>query len=174
MLHIPYEPHDWILMSYSLGEINPNGIEPLLNTCWKQANKGMILIEPGTPRGYHTLMRARNLLILLGGSIQAPCPHSRSCPLRAGDWCHFSTRATHLHRLAKHATLPYEDEKFSYLILSKEATPHSNRIIRSPLHRSGHTLLPLCTPDGLETVTVPRSDKEHYKTARKAKWGDTW
>lgn len=93
------------------------------------------------------------------------------------DWCHFAVRLerTQLHRQAKMGTLGYEDEKFSYVILTKEqpqALP--SRIIATPKRRSGHVILPLCTPSGLKEQTVARSQKELYKQARKADWGDSF
>jgi len=32
----------------------------------------------------------------------------------------------------------------------------------------------LCAPGGLEKRTITRSQKETYKAARKAEWGDEW
>jgi ribosomal protein RSM22 (predicted rRNA methylase) len=32
----------------------------------------------------------------------------------------------------------------------------------------------LCTPRGLENRTVTKSQKDSYRKARKAEWGDGW
>jgi len=172
-----FENHDWVVFGYSLGELKQNTIPPLLKRCFSAAQKGVVIVEPGTPRGYQNMLFARDLLIQMGGYVRAPCPHSNSCPMQPPDWCHFSVRLerTFLHRQAKLAVLPYEDEKFSYSILTKEKpTQTASRILRPPLQRSGHTLLNLCTSTGLETATVSRKHKELYKKARKSQWGDSF
>ena len=96
----------------------------------------------------------------------------------AGDWCHFSQRVerTSQHRQLKGGALGYEDEKFSYLVAAKSASPSTGaRIVRHPGKHSGHVQLALCTAEGkIENRTITRSSKEAYKRARKAEWGDLW
>ncbi|MBS0621608.1 MAG: hypothetical protein JSR80_01455, partial [Verrucomicrobia bacterium] len=170
-----FEPHDWVCFGYSLSELQEEKLPSLFNKCWEAAQKGVIIVEPGTPRGYQRMLLARDFFVGLGGSVFAPCPHSRRCPLKSPDWCHFSVRLDRnfLHRRAKLATLPYEDEKFSYVILTKERCEQTHsRIIAPPQRRSGHTTLSLCTPEELKKVTFSRKQKELYKKARKASWGD--
>lgn len=172
-----FEPHDWAVFGYSIGELPEDGLPSLLSASWKAAQKGVVIVEPGTPRGYQRMLLARDYLIRQGGFVIAPCPHSKTCPMQFPDWCHFSVRLerTELHRRAKLATLAYEDEKFSYAILTKEKPSNlPSRIIATPKRRSGHVILPLCTPSGLKELTVARSQKEHYKKARKADWGDSY
>jgi len=80
---------------------------------------------------------------------------------------------TKQHRDLKSATFPFEKEKFSYVIMTKEPlNKHEARILTEPMRRSGHMLLKLCTEDGLKNTTLYKKHKELYKKARKAKWGD--
>jgi len=170
-----FEPHDWIVFGYSLAEIQDQALPALLNQSWQAAEKGVVIVEPGTPRGYQKMLLARDYLIKEGGFVAAPCPHSGACPMQPTDWCHFSVRLerSYLHRLAKLASLPFEDEKFTYVIVTKEKPKNTTSpIIRPPLRRSGHVILPLCTPHGLQNITVSRSQKDLYKKARKSDWGD--
>src|SRR5262249_54062535 len=136
--------------------------------------------------------------------ILAPCPHKHACPMATagastperqpvlsaksaerakaahsgGDWCHFSQRLerTAQHRQLKGGALGYEDEKFSYVIASRQDVPlEGGRIVRHPGRHSGHIQLALCTSAGrLETKTITRSSKQAFRLARKAEWGDTW
>jgi len=172
-----FAPHDWLLFSYSLAEIAEKELPALLKKSWTAAQKGVILVEPGTPAGFQRMLKARHELLSLGGSILAPCPHAAVCPLKTSDWCHFSVRLerTFLHRYAKEGSLPFEDEKFTYLIVTKDKL-HTNlaRILRPPSHHSGHVVIPLCTKNGLQNVTISRRHKELYKKARKAEWGEQW
>ena len=172
---LPFETHDWVFFGYSLGELPEQARPALLDKCWQAARQGIVIVEPGTPRGNQNMLQARSHLINLGGSVWAPCPHSLACPMKAPGWCHFSVRLdrSRLHRHAKIASLSYEDEKYSYVVIAKTPPHHYlSRIIHSPAHRSGHTLLPLCTPRGLETLTISRRHKELYRQARKSSWGD--
>lgn len=95
----------------------------------------------------------------------------------AGDWCHFSARLerTGEHRRMKQASLGYEDEKFSYVVATREdEQPAEARVVRHPMRYSGYTQLMLCGHEGLERVTVTRSQKELYRRAKKTEWGDAW
>jgi ribosomal protein RSM22 (predicted rRNA methylase) len=138
----------------------------------------LVVIEPGTVRGFHFIHEARSALIAAGAHLLAPCPHGKECPMAAsGDWCHFAARVerTSLHRQLKGGALGYEDEKFSYVVASRDpisAAPA--RIVRHPQKHSGHVQLTLCTPEGLTTPTIGKSQKEKYKFARHAHWGDAW
>jgi ribosomal protein RSM22 (predicted rRNA methylase) len=171
-----FDTHDWVFFGYSLGELPEKELPSLLSKSWKAARKGVVIVEPGTPRGYQRMLFARAKLIESGGFVLAPCPHANTCPIQAPDWCHFCVRLerSYLHKHAKQAVLPFEDEKFTYIIITKEK--HSlnpcSRIIRHPSHHSGHIGLSLCTPDGLKNAVIPRSQKELYKKTRKSDWGD--
>jgi ribosomal protein RSM22 (predicted rRNA methylase) len=168
-----FEEHALVLLSYSLGEMTQ--WEALLAQAWGATGQYLVLIEPGTPRGFERVRAARQLLLQQGAHLVAPCPHCAACPLPANDWCHFSQRTERsaLHRDAKGGSLPYEDEKFSYVILAKEPVSlPAARILRHPLKRSGHVQLQLCTQNGIATTTVSRRSGPDYSRARKAQWGD--
>jgi ribosomal protein RSM22 (predicted rRNA methylase) len=187
--------HDLAVISYTLGELPRAAADAVLRKAWSCASKFLVVIEPGTPRGFSVVNTARTSLITIAARIIAPCPHQNACPMAAaGDWCHFSQRVerSSLHRQLKGGMLGYEDEKFSYLIAAKtivtkadgsfavsdgnaDALPAVSRIVRHPGKHSGHVKLSLCTPQGqIESRTIARSNKAAYKSARKAEWGDTW
>jgi ribosomal protein RSM22 (predicted rRNA methylase) len=173
------DQHDLVVISYTLGELPPAATEAVLNKAWKCASKFLVLVEPGTRRGFAAIHAARSLLIANAATIVAPCPHHFVCPMAAaGDWCHFSQRVerTSQHRQLKGGELGYEDEKFSYLVVARTHSPSTPaRIVRHPRKHSGHVQLVLCTAEGkIENRTVTRSSKETYKRARKAEWGDIW
>ena len=164
------------VISYCLGEIKPN--TELLKRLWKADIEILAIIEPGTPIGYKTILQARDFFLKEGGHIVAPCPHAQKCPLKAGDWCHFSQRLerTKLHRLLKEGSLGFEDEKFSYLVIARSPTTHEkDRILRHPKKGSGHVHFTLCTKEGtFEERVVSRKSKEIYKQAKDAEWGDSF
>jgi len=167
---------DTAIASYVLNEL----VDPLalVERVWKEVST-LIVIEPGTPKGYQLINKIRTKLISLNAHLIAPCPHSLKCPIEGTDWCHFSARVerTRLHRLLKEGSLGHEDEKFSYLIATKikNEIGSCSRILRHPQKQSGFTRLTLCTPDGtIKEETVSKKDKEIYRKARKAEWGDAW
>jgi ribosomal protein RSM22 (predicted rRNA methylase) len=160
---------DLVIASYSLGEM-PSAASSL----WTSANDVLLVVEPGTPAGYRTVVDARRIAIERGGFVAAPCPHDNECPLRDPDWCHFSQRLprSSLHRSLKDATLPWEDEKFSYAAVSKIVPSRpSGRVIGRPRYGKNIVRLPLCATAGIVQRLVPRSDPS-YRKARKMTWGD--
>jgi ribosomal protein RSM22 (predicted rRNA methylase) len=169
-------PYDIVVISYSLGELTTHAVDSVIEAAWKSAQTFLVLIEPGTVRGFGIINHARTALIGRGAEILAPCPHKNVCPMaEAGDWCHFAQRVerSSQHRRAKEASRGYEDEKFSYVIATRKSFPAAKaRIVRHPQKHSGHINLELCTPDGLRQKTITRSAKQAYKGARHAGWGD--
>jgi ribosomal protein RSM22 (predicted rRNA methylase) len=95
-----------------------------------------------------------------------------------GDWCHFAQRIARpsFQRSIKSATLGYEDEKFSYLAVTRLAPhPIDARIVRHPQIHSGAIDLALCTRAGtLASRTITKRDKASWRAARDAEWGDPW
>lgn len=170
--------HDLVVISYVLGELTASAAEALVAKAWSAAADFLVIIEPGTPRGFSAVNRARTALIAAGAQILAPCPNHLACPMATmGDWCHFSQRIerTSLHRQLKGGALAYEDEKFSYLVASRYiASPGLARIVRHPHKNPGHVELTLCSQGRIEQRTVARSQREEYKLARHAAWGETW
>ncbi|MFT5088854.1 MAG: ribosomal protein RSM22 (predicted rRNA methylase) [Candidatus Latescibacterota bacterium] len=168
---------DLVLASYALNELGEDTAIATLHRAWAATRVALVVVEPGTPVGFALIKKFRDALIEKGAHLLAPCPHAATCPLPADDWCHFAQRInrTSLHRSLKGGELGHEDEKFSYLIFTKEPlTPAPARILRHPQRRPGHVHLSLCTVDGLRQQTVTRSDKSHWKNARKTQWGDPW
>jgi len=171
----PIPDADVAIASYALGEMQ----SPLtvIEDWWKSKTPLFIVIEPGTPAGFALIKKIRGHLISLGACLVAPCPHSLVCPMKEVDWCHFSVRLerSRLHRYLKEGSLGYEDEKYSYIVASR--TPFSGlkeaRILRHPQKNSGHVRLTLCDIDGnWKEKVVTKKDKEFYKKARGADWGD--
>ena len=80
------------------------------------------------------------------------------------------------HRAAKGGALSYEDEKFAYVAVTNGETARvPARIIRHPHVRPRLIQLELCTSaSGLISRTVTKSDREGFRAARKAAWGDAW
>ncbi len=168
-------PHDLVLLSYALADIASPATEAIVDRAWAATAGTLVIVEPGTPAGFDRINRARTRLLGAGGFVTAPCPHEGPCPMANSDWCHFAVRLprSRSHRLLKAAELGYEDEKFSYLAVSRAPTPRApNRVIRHPISRPGRIQLALCTPAGLETAVVTRRDREAFRRARKVEWGD--
>ena len=169
-----FETHDLILMSYALNELSEQTVKSLLENIWKSTNKVFVLIEPGTPHGFQRILRAREWLLSLGGFILAPCPHQNTCPIKNPDWCHFAERIerSSLHRKMKNAELNYEDEKFSYVVFTKEKFHiQGERLIRRPQKRSGHVQITTCSANGIENKIISRRQKENYLKIKKEEWG---
>jgi len=172
-----FPPNDLVIASYSLGEMAPAGGTALALRMWRAARQAMIIIEPGTPQRFAWLLEIRAALLDAGAHIVSPCPAPSACPKEAPDWCHFAARVerSSLHRRVKEGALGYEDEKFSYLAVAREpVTPPATRIVARPQHYPGLIVLETCTPAGLVSERVSKREKERFRAARKAEWGDGW
>lgn len=167
-----FPPHDLVIAAYSLGEsLNSE----TLNRLWQAARAAFVVIEPGTPRGFALVRQIRDCLLGSGAIMLAPCPAGDACPMREPDWCHFGARVerTSLHRRLKDGDLNYEDEKFSYVALGRQPMPLApRRIIRRPRHQPGLIVLETCAPGGIETLRIPKRERERFREARHASWGD--
>jgi ribosomal protein RSM22 (predicted rRNA methylase) len=173
---------DLVTVSYVLGELAAADRDRLVDAAAGAARAAVVVVEPGTPEGYARVLAARERLIAQGLTVLAPCPHDGACPVTGTDWCHFAARVTRstLHRQVKGGTLPYEDEKFSYVAAARpaalpDATPAQHRIVRHPRIRKGQVLLDLCAPgSALTHPTVTKRTAALYRAARDADWGGAW
>jgi len=169
-------PHDLVVAAYVLNELPDERRAAVVAALWARATTSLVLLEPGTPAGFARIREARRQLIAAGATVLAPCPHDRACPMPENDWCHFAQRVnrTRLHRQVKGGTLSYEDEKFSYVAVSRHAgTPIAARILRHPQILPGRVERELCTATGLRKEVLTRSrDKAAFRQARDLHWGD--
>lgn len=166
---------DLVVASYVIGEMSEAERTSLAALMWEKTRDTLLVIEPGTPAGYARIMALRGLLIAAGAHVAAPCPHDGPCPLAPPDWCHFAQRLqrSRAHKQVKGAEVPFEDEKFAYVALTRAAIPRPHsRVLAQPAVGKVEVIAKLCTPDGLEMARVPRRDKAGYAEARRWRWGD--
>ncbi|MCR6732952.1 MAG: small ribosomal subunit Rsm22 family protein [Afipia sp.] len=166
---------DFVVASYVINELNDTDRAAFADAIWAKTRETLLVVEPGTPAGYARIIGMRARLITAGAHVIAPCPHDAKCPLEAPDWCHFSQRLqrSRAHKHLKGAELPYEDEKFSYVILSRmPAAELPVRVLAQPQTTKIAVTAKICAADGVETVSVPHRDKAAYKRAKKWAWGD--
>jgi len=169
-------PCDLVTIAYVLNELPPEARRAVLAQAWQATADILVVVEPGTPAGWQRILAARRQLIEAGGHVIAPCPHAKACPLAPPDWCHFAERVarSRLHRQAKGAEVPWEDEKFSYVAVSRKRAPDSAaaRVIARPRKASGRVTLRLCRPDGSAGAQlISRRDGELYRRASRSDWG---
>lgn len=171
-------PRDLVTLAYVLDELASPERDRLVDRLWARTAGMLVIVEPGTPRGWQRILAARAQLIAAGAHIVAPCPHHAACPLVAPDWCHFAARLarSRIHRLAKGGDAPWEDEKFIYLAASRLApAERSARVLAPPQSASGRVRLKLCQPDGTAAHRlVTRREGDAFKTARRSDWGDVF
>lgn len=167
---------DLVIASYVLNEVSAEQRPAAVNALWEAADQLLLIVEPGTPAGFAELRAIREQLLSLGACIVAPCPHADACPVTGEDWCHFTCRIprSRLHRQLKGGDAPYEDEKFTYLVVSKQpAEPCEARVLRHPLIETGRVTLELCSRCGKQKTMLRKKD-EGYKQARKLDCGDAF
>ena len=169
------EPADLVVASYMIGEIDNAEQKTLIELMWARTRDTLLIVEPGTPAGYARIIALREQLIASGARVAAPCPHDGKCPLQAPDWCHFTQRLprSRAHKQTKGAEVPFEDEKFSYVALTRApAAQHPARLLAQPDVTKVEVTAKLCTLGGLVIAKVPRRAKADYARARRWRWGD--
>jgi ribosomal protein RSM22 (predicted rRNA methylase) len=166
---------DLVIASYMIGELADTQRPRLAELLWARTRDTLMVVEPGTPAGYARIMALRAQLIGVGAHVAAPCPHDRPCPLNAADWCHFTQRLprSRAHKQVKGAELPFEDEKFCYVALTRRpAAVHPSRVLAQPVVGKADIAAKLCTSEGVVIAKVPHRDKTAYARARRWRWGD--
>ena len=142
---------------------------------WAKTRDTLLVVEPGTPAGYARIIALRAQLIAAGAHVVAPCPHDGTCPLAAPDWCHFMQRLqrSRAHKQLKAAqNFPIEDEKFSYVALTRAtAERRPARVLAQP------QVTKIAVPQNSAPMEAfcrngPRRDKAGYSRFRKFDWGD--
>ncbi len=172
------EGADLVTLAYVLDELGSEQRTALIDRLWKLTTGALVIVEPGTTAGWRRILAARAQLIAADANILAPCAHALACPVAQPDWCHFSARVarSRVHRLAKEAEVPWEDEKFIYLAASRSAAAIAPaRVLAPPESATGRTRLKLCQPNGkLAHRLVTRREGDVFKRARRSDWGDVF
>ena len=166
---------DLVIASYLVGELGETERRDLVDAMWAKTRDTLLIIEPGTPAGYARIIAGRAQLIAACAHVAAPCPHDANCPLQSPDWCHFAQRLprSRAHMQMKGAEVPFEDEKFSYVVLTRAPLAQlRSRVLAPPISGKADITAKLCTPDGLALVKVARRDKAAFARARRWSWGD--
>lgn len=171
---------DLIISSYMVNELNEKELELFIEKINKLEYKYLILIVPGTPEHFRKLDKLRSLFLEKGLNIVAPCCFTGPCNVKDNNWCHFYKRIerTRLMKQIKGGELAYEDEKFSYLILSKEhfhkKKESKNRILRHPQQRKGLISFQLCSKEGIkEEIFTKSKNPSNFKELKDKIWGDS-
>jgi len=165
---------DLVVASYVLAELPQDQAASVARDLWQCADGALALIEPGTPDGFARIRAARAALIEAGAHVGAPCTHDHNCPMADGDWCHFSQRLARSrdHMLLKDATVPFEDERYAYVVVTREKLAKGARILAPPLEAKPGLTFKLCDETGLHARFVAARDKDEYRRVRKRGWGD--
>jgi ribosomal protein RSM22 (predicted rRNA methylase) len=169
------EPADLVVASYVIGELDETARTELAASLWSKTRDTLVIVEPGTPAGTQRVLALRRQLIAAGAHAAAPCPHDGPCPLAAPDWCHFTQRLprSRAHMQMKGAEVPFEDEKFAYVALTRApVTTRPARVLAQPVLGKAEISAKLCTADGVVIAKIPHRVKADYARARRWRWGD--
>jgi ribosomal protein RSM22 (predicted rRNA methylase) len=177
---------DLAVASYVLAEMPDDDAARLARRLWQQADRALVLIEPGTPAGFARIRAARAALIEAGAHVAAPCTHDNMCPMaesigasrsdnQISDWCHFSQRLPRSrdHMRLKDASVPFEDERYAYVAVTREPMPRGGaRMVAPPLEAKPGLTFRVCDESGLSARFVPARDRVETRRVRRKGWGD--
>jgi ribosomal protein RSM22 (predicted rRNA methylase) len=165
--------HDLVVIGHVLNELSVNQRSDLIARAWAATAHTLIIVEPGTSAFFPMLTTIRQTLIDLGANVIAPCTHCSRCPM-VDDWCHYATKIARpdFQRLARGATLPYEEAKYSYIAVSRIPIAYSGaRVLHDTTTHKGYITLEHCSSRGIMTSSVPKRQRDAYRLARDAQWG---
>jgi ribosomal protein RSM22 (predicted rRNA methylase) len=167
---------DLVVASYVLAELPVASAGATALHLWETVGRALVLVEPGTPEGFGRIRAARAALIEAGAHVAAPCTHDNACPMAGDDWCHFSQRLPRSrdHMLLKGANVPFEDERYAYVVMTRENVAAGARILAPPLETKPGLTFKLCDENGLRSAFVASRDKEEYRRLKKHGWGDLY
>jgi ribosomal protein RSM22 (predicted rRNA methylase) len=198
-LAAPMPEAELVMASYVLAELPPDRIAAAVIHLWQSASQMLVLVEPGTPQGFARIRAAREALLAAGAHVAAPCTHDNACPMpqsggesrsdknsdsggerrsdkenKANNWCHFSQRLPRSrdHMRLKNARVPFEDERYCYLAVTRTLAACGARIVAPPRQAKPGITFSLCDGAGLRDELMPRRDKPGFARARRLGWGD--
>ncbi len=168
---------DVVVASYFLNEYNWERLSTIVKKLWNLTNQILLIVEPGTPKDYQNIMKIKELLVQEGAHVIAPCTTYRGCDLPKEDWCHFTCRVerTQLQRLTKEGQVPYEDEKFTFLAVSKfPLLMPKARIIRPPIVSGNQIEVHVCEEGKTQIKRITKNEAATFRRLKKCKTGDLW
>lgn len=170
------EKADLVTACYMLNEIKKENRYEVINKLFQNTNDLLLIVEPGTPDGFEIIKQVQEYAINNKAYIVAPCTSQNICQLPKDDWCHSTVRVQRnkIHKYLKEGTISYEDEKFSYIAISKQKTDMANqRILRHPIIENGKIKLKLCENGKIIEKIITKTQKELFKFVKKKKCGDS-
>jgi len=175
ILKIKNYDFDLVILSYVANELKNYELDKIIKRWFFSKSKIILFVEPGTKYGFKNIKYIRDNLIKKGCFLIAPCPNTLKCPMPKNDWCHFYVRVkrSKIHKYIKGGSLGYEDEKFSYVIATKDSIKYPKaRILRFAKKTKQEMNFTLCKDGKILLEKVLRKDKKRYKMAEKLNWGD--
>lgn len=170
---ISFPSSDIVVASYLINELTNKSA--FVDKLWSATAQYLLIVEPGTPASFQCLKEMREHLIQKGAYLLAPCPHNKPCPLPSPDWCHFGARLerSSWHHKIKGGALNYEDEKYFYLLFSKNKyIPCGSRVLKRPFKGSGFVKIQFCSTHKIVTETATKKNKDRYSLFKKLEWGE--
>ena len=167
---------DLVIAAYVLAEQPQAKVAQTTSRLWQSTQGVLVVVEPGTPEGFARIRAVRQAGLALGAHLVGPCTHDLPCPMAGTDWCHFKVRLarSRAHMRAKKATVPFEDEPYSWVAFSRQPVERQQSRIVRPVVKAKHGLiLSLCSSAGLTETTIAARDKPAYKAARHLQWGES-
>jgi len=165
ILKQPQKPINTLIFSNVLTEIPQNErlelFKDLINIIDKK-NSMVIVLEPGTKKGFENIKTLKEFLLNLNFSDLTFCPFNQ-CPLESGEWCHenlYFPRSTLIQYIEDKTGLNNRFVNFTYAILSTDKKPmlmfkdNTFRVVSNLLERKGDYTIYLCGKNGVNQYTL--------------------
>ena len=174
------EVKELCVLSYIINELSEENRLNVIMKALELTNNVLLVVEPGTPEGFMNIKKIRDYCYEKGYQIIAPCTNfCGRCDIPENDWCASSVRVqrTKEHKYLKDADVGFEDEKFSYIAISKEkidlkSFEEKRRILRHPKIENGKITVKICNKGEIKEDIITKKNKDEFKQLKKKNVGD--
>ncbi len=162
---LPDEKVNVIFLGNVLAELEEKNITPFLEKMIKMIdmeNNLLIIIEPGTKKGFKNIITAKQFLNRRGFKFLNACP-TEHCPVDENDWCHENIpfpRSTLIEYIEQKTGLNNKFINFSYGFFStntkKAFVFHENtfKVVSNLFVRKGEYAIYLCGNMGIRLFSI--------------------
>ena len=172
------EAYDLIIVANVLNEL-PKGIKDDLFDALKKNCRGIVLmLEPGTPRGFGIIQSAAEKVSPL------IAPYIQNTFIKSDEyWIHFPQRFTRpefqrrIRQSMRQSNLmasDWEETKFSYVAWGTVPVTKTfwGQAVGNVQKYRGYLTLPVLTAEGIKTARVMKRHKAAYAAAKRIRWGE--
>ena len=173
--------YDLIIVANVVNELTKDAKEQLLETLVKRSSGIVLVLEPGTPRGFGVI---QSVAEKISPNVSLIAPYIHGTFIASDDyWIHFPQRFIRLdfqrrirQSMRKNALMAsdWEETKFSYVACGNVPVEKKfwGQSVGGIEKYRGYLVIPVLTADGIIKTRVMKRHKEKYAMYKNLRWGE--